>query len=93
MNLVIKRRSLKALLALLIYKSLLDYAYMALLSEHFSYTGIVNNTNVVKIEYATETSYIIKTVWHRTLHDAGTYGTKLIESFKLIMIEYFSSFR
>lgn len=49
MNLVIKPRSLRALLALLIYKSLLDYAYMALLAEKFSYTGIVNNINVVKI--------------------------------------------
>jgi hypothetical protein len=55
MNLVIKRRSLKALLGLLIYKSLLDYAYIALLSEHYSYTGIVNNTNAVKIAV----SYII----------------------------------
>lgn len=36
------------------------------------------DTNVVKIEYATNTNYVIKTVWHRTLHDAGVYGTTLL---------------
>lgn len=36
--------------------------------------------NVVDIEYVTDNNRIIKTVWHRTRHDAGAYGTDLINN-------------
>ena len=35
-------------------------------------------TNVVSVEYASDNNRVIKTVWHRTSHDAGAYGTDLI---------------
>lgn len=35
-------------------------------------------TNVVSVEYASDDNRVIKTVWHRTSHDAGAYGTDLI---------------
>lgn len=36
--------------------------------------------NVVEIEYATENNRTIKTVWHRSRHDAGAYGTDFINN-------------
>ena len=41
-------------------------------------TGCDDNTGVVSIEYARKDTRAIKTVWHRTSHDAGAYGTDLI---------------
>jgi len=38
------------------------------------------DTNKVEIEYASDDTLVIKTVWHRTHHDAGAYGTDLISS-------------
>lgn len=35
-------------------------------------------TNVVSVEYASDENRVIKTVWHRTSHDAGAYGTDLV---------------
>lgn len=35
-------------------------------------------TNVVEIEYAQNDNRVIKTVWHRTSHDAGAYGSDLV---------------
>ncbi len=35
-------------------------------------------TNVVNIEYASDDNRVIKTVWHRTTHDAGAYGSDMI---------------
>lgn len=35
-------------------------------------------TNVVTVEYASSENRVIKTVWHRTLHDAGAYGSDII---------------
>lgn len=43
-------------------------------------TGKDENTGVVSIEYANEHSQAIRTVWHRTRHNAGVYGTNLISS-------------
>ncbi|MBQ7417750.1 MAG: site-specific DNA-methyltransferase [Acidaminococcaceae bacterium] len=37
-------------------------------------------TNVVSIAYADSDNRAIKTVWHRTLHDAGAYGTDMVSS-------------
>lgn len=37
-------------------------------------------TNVVKIEYASDKNRAIKTVWHRTRHDAGAYGSDFVGS-------------
>jgi len=37
-------------------------------------------TGVVEIEYANEDIRAIKTVWHRTLHDAGAYGSDMVSS-------------
>lgn len=41
-------------------------------------TGRDPKTNVVSVEYASDNNRVIKTVWHRTSHDAGAYGTDLI---------------
>lgn len=41
-------------------------------------TGRDPKTNVVLVEYASDNNRVIKTVWHRTSHDAGAYGTDLI---------------
>ena len=35
-------------------------------------------TGVVKIEYNNEDTRVVKTVWHRTLHDAGAYGSDMV---------------
>jgi adenine-specific DNA-methyltransferase len=37
-------------------------------------------TGVVEIDYVNENTRVIKTVWHRTLHDAGVYGSNLVSS-------------
>jgi len=36
-------------------------------------------TNVVNIEFADTNNRAIKTVWHRTRHDAGAYGTEFVK--------------
>ena len=41
-------------------------------------TGRDPITNVVKIEYASDETRVIKTVWHRSRHDAGAYGSDMI---------------
>lgn len=43
-------------------------------------TGRDETTGVVNIEFASNNNKTIKTVWHRTLHDAGAYGTDLVSS-------------
>lgn len=35
-------------------------------------------TNVVEIEYVNNDNRVIKTVWHRTNHDAGAYGSDMV---------------
>ncbi|WP_026673648.1 site-specific DNA-methyltransferase [Alkalihalobacterium bogoriense] len=35
-------------------------------------------TGVVSIEYADSNNRAIKTIWHRSLHDAGAYGSNLV---------------
>lgn len=37
-------------------------------------------TGVVNIEFASRNNKTIKTIWHRTLHDAGAYGTDIVSS-------------
>jgi Adenine specific DNA methylase Mod len=37
-------------------------------------------TGVVNIEYAKDDTRVIKTVWHRSYHDAGAYGSDLVSS-------------
>lgn len=37
-------------------------------------------TNTVKVEYASEQSKQIMTVWHRSLHDAGAYGSDMVSA-------------
>lgn len=37
-------------------------------------------TNVVNIEYARDDTRVIKTMWHRSYHDAGAYGSDLVSS-------------
>jgi len=37
-------------------------------------------TNVVEIEYARDDTRVIKTVWHRSYHDAGAYGSDLVSA-------------
>lgn len=37
-------------------------------------TGKNENTGVVTIEYADAHNQAIRTVWYRTLHNAGAYG-------------------
>jgi adenine-specific DNA-methyltransferase len=37
-------------------------------------------TNVVTIEYARDDTRVIKTVWHRSYHDAGAYGSDMVSS-------------
>ncbi len=41
-------------------------------------TGRDPETNVVNIEYVSDQNRTVKTVWHRTRHDAGAYGSDLI---------------
>lgn len=43
-------------------------------------TGRDENTGVVKIEYAQEHSQAVRTVWHRTRHNAGVYGTNILSA-------------
>lgn len=43
-------------------------------------TGRDETTGVVNIEFASNNNKTIKTVWHRTLHDAGAYGTNVVSS-------------
>lgn len=43
-------------------------------------TGRDEITGVVNIEFASNNNKTIKTVWHRTLHDAGAYGTDIVSS-------------
>ena len=35
-------------------------------------------TNVVTVEYASNENRVVKTVWHRTSHDAGAYGSDIL---------------
>ena len=37
-----------------------------------------SNTNVVTVEYANRYNRTVKTVWHRTVHDAGAYGSDFV---------------
>ena len=37
-------------------------------------------TNVAEIEFVSEDTRVIKTVWHRTIHDAGAYGSDMVSS-------------
>lgn len=37
-------------------------------------------TNVVNIEYASDDTRVIKTIWHRSYHDAGAYGSDMVSS-------------
>jgi adenine-specific DNA-methyltransferase len=37
-------------------------------------------TGVVSIEYADSNNRAIKTIWHRSLHDAGAYGSDMVSS-------------
>lgn len=43
-------------------------------------TGRDETTGVVNIEFASNNNKTIKTIWHRTLHDAGAYGTDVVSS-------------
>lgn len=41
-------------------------------------TGRNNVTGVVEVEYAGEPNQLVRTVWYRNSHNAGTYGTDMI---------------
>ncbi len=41
-------------------------------------TGRNPDTGVVEVEYAGDTNQLVRTVWYRNSHNAGTYGTDLI---------------
>ncbi len=43
-------------------------------------TGRDEITNTVTIEYTTDANRSIKTMWHRTRHDAGAYGTDFLKN-------------
>ena len=43
-------------------------------------TGRDPVTNVVTIEFASSKNRAIKTVWHRTRHDAGAYGSDFVQN-------------
>lgn len=43
-------------------------------------TGKNNETGVVTIEYTTSHTQSIRTVWYRTRHNAGVYGTNLLSN-------------
>ncbi len=43
-------------------------------------TGKDEKTGIVNIEYADAHNQAIRTVWYRTLHNAGAYGTELLSS-------------
>lgn len=42
--------------------------------------GRNERTGVVEIEYANDDTRVIKTVWHRSYHDAGAYGTDMLSN-------------
>lgn len=42
--------------------------------------GVNEKTGVVKIEYSNEHTQAVRTVWYRTRHNAGTYGTNMLSS-------------
>lgn len=42
--------------------------------------GKSEDTGVVRIEYANEHSQAVRTVWHRTRHNAGVYGTNILSA-------------
>lgn len=43
-------------------------------------TGRNEITNVVNIEFSSDDTRVIKSVWHRKEHDAGAYGTTLLSN-------------
>jgi len=43
-------------------------------------TGIDPDTGVVTVEYVGNENRVVKTVWHRTSHDAGAYGSDLLSA-------------
>lgn len=43
-------------------------------------TGKTENGQTVVVEFASEQERQVKTVWHRTRHDAGAYGSDLVSS-------------
>jgi adenine-specific DNA-methyltransferase len=43
-------------------------------------TGRNNVTGAVEVEYAGVTNQLVRTVWYRNSHNAGTYGTDMITS-------------
>ena len=43
-------------------------------------TGKDSNTGVVSIQYAKEHAQAVRTVWHRTRHNAGVYGTNILSA-------------
>ena len=43
-------------------------------------TGKNSETGVVTIEYATSHTQAVRTVWYRTRHNAGVYGTNMLSS-------------
>ena len=45
-------------------------------------TGKNSETGVVTIEYATSHTQAVRTVWYRTRHNAGVYGTNMLSSKK-----------
>lgn len=49
MKLIVEQKKLRNLAALVIYKMLLDYAYLALISEMFGYMGLEKDANPLKI--------------------------------------------
>lgn len=68
MKLVVKRRSLKTLAVMLIYKGMLDYTYLVLISDLFSYMGMEKDVNVFKI---TVSYFLLIILWLFT--PTGTY--------------------
>lgn len=49
-------------------------------SGEINIIGKDENTGVVRIEYAKEHSQAVRTVWHRTRHNAGVYGTNILSA-------------
>lgn len=49
-------------------------------SGKINIVGKDEKTGVVKIEYAQEHSQAVRTVWHRTRHNAGVYGTNILSA-------------
>ena len=70
----------------------LSYPYRAILKQveegQIEVTGYDEERNVVQMRYVEAPTRRLKTVWHRTRHDAGAYGADLLGRFRAQLLRW-----